>query len=60
MEKREMIDELMEGNGFAYPQNIRKALERKTKGVIGFYFYGQYKAKGMSRAEVIANIIRIG
>ena len=60
MKKREMIDELMEGTEFSCPQDIRKRLERKDKSVIGFYFYGQYKAKGMPRAEVIDNIMRIG
>lgn len=60
MTKQDMINELMEGNNFAHPQMIREKLNRKSAGVIGFYFNTQYRAKGMDKASVIENIIRIG
>ena len=60
MKKQDMINELMEGNNFAYPQMIREKLNRKTTSVIEFYFNTEYRAKGMDKASVIENIIRIG
>lgn len=60
MKKQDMINELMEGTNFAYPQMIRKKLNRKTTSVIEFYFNIEYRAQGMNKESVIKNIIYIG
>lgn len=60
MKKQDMINELMEGTNFAYPQMIRKKLNRKTTSVIEFYFNIEYRSQGMNKESVIKNIIYIG
>ena len=59
-EKQKMIDELMEGNNFAYPNSIREKLNRKSTEVIRFYFSLYYKARHCSKEHTIDCIIRIG
>lgn len=60
MKKQDMINELMDGTDFAYPQMIREKLNRKTTSVIEFYFNIEYRAKGMDKESVIKDIIYIG
>ena len=55
--KQKMINELLEGTNL--PNWVRTKIERRTTDVIEFYFY-DYKVKGMSKKDVIWNIIRIG
>lgn len=58
--KQQMIDELMEGNTFAYPEEIRRKLNKRTALVIEYYFNAEYKRKGMRKEWVIQDIIRLG
>lgn len=59
MTKKEMINELMEGNTYAHPQMVEQKLNRKSKSIIEFYFNTQYRTD-VEKKYVIDNIIRIG
>ena len=57
--KQQVIEELMQGNSFAYPMEIKKKLSRKSLNIILFY-YNIGKTNGSSNKHIIENIIHIG